>query len=355
MAEENNWRPIDEEPNGGKKKGADKAAKKASKKAAKTEGGSPMDGLKKFGKGVLIAFCVIFVLIFVSSCWFTLSVNEVAVLNTLGKIESVTTPGVHLKIPFIQGYYKMTKEIQGMRIGYNENDETVAEEAEMITADFNFVNVDFYIEYQVSDPVQYYIHRDTAYEILRNLAQSYIRDTVGVYNVDDVITTGRSEIQSTIKEKLTMRIEDEDIGLSVTNVTIQDAEPPTAEVMEAFRAVEDAKQSMDTKVNQANEYKSKQIPAANAEADKLIQDAEAFKQERISEATGQVARFNDMYAEYQKYPLITKKRMFYETMEDVLPDLKVIINSDEGVQTMLPLESFGDVTVNETPAQQEEE
>ena len=326
MAKEN-WRPVDEN---------------------KGPAGKGTEGLKKTGKKVLrtvlIVFIVLFALIIVGNCWFTLSVNEVAVLNTLGKIESVTTPGVHVKIPFVQSYYKMTKEIQGMRIGYDENNETISDEAEMITADFNFVNVDFYIEYQVSDPVQYYIHRDTAYPILRNLAQSYIRDTVGVYNVDDVITTGRSEIQSTIKEKLSMRIEEEDIGLSVTNVTIQDAEPPTSEVMEAFRAVEDAKQSMDTKVNQANEYKSKQIPAANAEADKLIQDAEAYKQERISEATGQVARFNDMYEEYQKYPLITKKRMFYETMEDVLPNLKVIINSDEGVETMLPLEPFSTVT-----------
>ena len=163
---------------------------------------------------------------------------------------------------------------------------------------------------------------------------------MGVYNVDDVITTGKAEIQSKIKTLLSERMEKENVGLGVVNVTIQDAEPPTAEVISAFRAVEDAKQGMDTRINEANKYASEQIPAANAKADKVIQDAEAYRQERISEAEGQAARFNDMYLEYRKYPLITKKRMLYETLEDVLPDLKVIINSADGMSTVLPLESF---------------
>jgi len=213
----------------------------------------------------------------------------------------------------------------------------------MITKDFNFVEVDFYIEYQVVDPIQAFIHADTYQEIIKNLAQSYIRDTVGTYNVDDVITTGKSEIQSKVKEKLSNRLEQENIGYGIYNVTIQDAEPPTVEVTNAFKAVEDAKQGMDTAINQAKKYQSEQIPTANAKADKVIQDAEAYKQEKISEATGQAARFNDLYQEYSKYPLITKKRMFYEAMEDVLPELKVIINASDGTQSLLPLEPFAEI------------
>ena len=125
-------------------------------------------------------------------------------------------------------------------------------------------------------------------------------------------------------------------------MTIQDAQPPTAEVTDAFKAVEDAKQGMDTAINEAKKYQSEQIPTANAKADQLIQDAEAYRQEKISEATGQAARFNDLYEEYSKYPLITKKRMFYEAMEEVLPDLKVIVNSSDGTQTLLPLEPFAE-------------
>ena len=103
-----------------------------------------------------------------------------------------------------------------------------------------------------------YINRNTAVNILNLLAKSYIRDTVGVYNVDDVITTGRSEIQAKVKEKLSERLEAEDIGIGIVNVTIQDAEPPTENVQAAFKAVEDAKQGMDTKINQAKQYQSEQ-------------------------------------------------------------------------------------------------
>ena len=257
----------------------------------------------------------------------------------------------------------MSKEIKGMPIGYDpdynaqnhadseNNPITVSSESEMITKDFNFVNVDFYIEYQIVGPIKAYIHSDTAIPILKNLAQSYIRDTVGSYSVDEVITTGKSEIQAKVKALLSERLEQEDIGLGINNVTIQDAQPPTDAVNNAFKAVEDAKQGMDTKINEARKYQSERLPAANAEADKAARDAEAYRQQRISEAEGQVSRFNDMYQEYAKYPLITKKRMFYETMEDILPELKVIINGSDGTQTMLPLDSFVTGTQSSTGSQ----
>ena len=288
----------------------------------------------KIAAGVIIGGFLLF------NSVYTLKENQVAVLKTFGQPESITTAGIHFKIPFVQKVYKLSSEIRGMQIGYDDNNQSIISESEMITKDFNFVDADFYIEYQIVDPVQAYIHRNTAVAILKNLAQSYIRDTIGVYNVDDVITTGKAEIQATVKSKLAERIESEDIGITIVNVTIQDAETPTEEVTNAFKAVEDAKQGMETAINNAKKYQSENIPSANANADKLIQDATAYKQQRISEAEGQVARFNEMYAEYIKYPLITKKRMFYETMEDVLPSLKVYINESNGTQTLLPLDSF---------------
>lgn len=294
----------------------------------------PQNSMVKIAASVIIGGFLLF------NSVYTLKENQVAVLKTFGQPESITTAGIHFKIPFIQNVYKLSSEIRGMQIGYDDNNQSIISESEMITKDFNFVNADFYIEYQIVDPVQAYIHRNTAVAILKNLAQSYIRDTIGIYNVDDVITTGKAEIQATVKSKLAERIESEDIGIAIVNVTIQDAETPTEEVTNAFKAVEDAKQGMETAINNAKKYQSENIPSANANADKLIQDATAYKQQRISEAEGQVARFNEMYAEYIKYPLITKKRMFYETMEDVLPSLKVYINESNGTQTLLPLDSF---------------
>ena len=131
----------------------------------------------------------------------------------------------------------------------------------------------------------------------------------------------------------------EDIGIQVTNAVIQDAEVPTAEVAQAFKNVEDAKQSMETAINNANADANTRIPEANAKADKIVKDAQAKKAALVAEAEGQAARFLSLYEEYAKFPLITKERMFYETMEDVLPNMKIYI-TDGSTQTLLPLESF---------------
>ncbi|MGP1349046.1 MAG: FtsH protease activity modulator HflK [Stomatobaculum sp.] len=274
------------------------------------------------------------------SCWYRLDEDNYAVVSTLGSPEAVTQAGLHFKLPLVQRVTKVSKVIMGMPIGYiPETSSTISEEAIMITKDFNFVNTDFYLEYMVSDPVKYLYASQSPESMLKMLAQSYIRDTVGIYNVDDVITTGKAAIQSEIKEKLTNRMIAEDIGLSVVNITIQDAFPPTEEVLSAFKNVENAKQGKETAVNNANKDRNEKIPQAEAECDQIMKNAEAEKQARINEAEGQTARFEQMYAEYEKYPLITRQRMFYETMEDILPELKVYV-TDGAAQTMLPLDSF---------------
>ena len=204
--------------------------------------------------------------------------------------------------------------------------------------------MDFYFEYQITDPVQYFYAAEEPEVVVKNLAQSYIRDTVGSHTVDEVLTTGKYEIQSEIKEKLQERLEYENIGIQITNAVIQDAEVPTQEVAQAFKHVEDAKQGMETSINNANADKNTRLPAANAEADKIVKDAQAKKEALIAEAEGQVARFNSLYAEYVKFPLITKERMFYEAMEEVLPGMKVYI-TDGSTQSLLPLESFSSIDV----------
>lgn len=267
--------------------------------------------------------------------------QEQAVLTTLGKAEAVTEPGLHFKIPLIQQVQKVNTTIQGFPIGYVlDTDATVEEESVMITKDFNFINVDFFVEYKVSDPVKAVYASENPEKILKNLSQSCIRTVIGSYDVDSVLTTGKNEIQAAIRDMVSEKLQQHDIGISLVNITIQDSEPPTAEIMEAFKNVETAKQGKETAINNANKYRNEKLPDAQAEADKIIKEAEAYKQERINEAAGQVARFNAMYEEYVKNPTITKQRMFYETMEDVLPDLELIIDSSDGVQKILPLDSF---------------
>lgn len=278
--------------------------------------------------------------------FYTLKEDQYAVLTTFGKPTAVSASGLQPKIPLIQQVTKVSKSIQGFPLGYRSGGENVEEESLMITYDYNFVNVDFYVEYRVTDPIKFLYNSQDPIGILKMLCQSYIRDTIGLYDVDSVITTGKSEIQSAIKQKVTDRLEREDIGIQLVNITIQDAEPPTYEVQQAFTAVETAKQSAETAVNNARKYANEVLPAANADADQIIKKAEAYKQSKINEATGQAARFTELYNEYEKYPLITKQRLFYEAMEDILPDMKLfILNEDTNVQTALPLESFAEVTV----------
>lgn len=301
----------------------------------------------KIGKIFLSTCVVIVALILFTGATYEIKEQEQAVLITLGQAKAVTTPGLHFKIPIIQTVKKVNTTIQGFAMGYNlDTDTTVEEESLMITSDYNFVNVDFFVEYRYSDPVKAVYASNRPEQILKSIVQSSIRSVIATYNVDDVLTTGKSAIQASIKEKIIAKLEEQDIGVQLVNITIQDSEPPTTEVMEAFKAVETAKQGKETTLNNANKYRNEKIPEAQAAADKILKDAEATKTERINDGTAQVARFNAMYEEYIKNPAITKRRMFYETMEEVLPDLKVIIESPNGkVQEFYPIESFSNVEV----------
>ena len=302
---------------------------------------------KGIGKIMIAVVAVIVLMILVSQSTYTIREQEQAVLVTFGKAEAVTEAGLHFKIPFIQQVKKVNTTIQGFSIGYaSDTNATTEDESLMITSDYNFVNVDFFVEYRVSDPVKALYASEEPVEILKKISQSCIRNVIGSYEVDSVLTTGKNEIQAQIKEMIIEKLEERDIGIQLVNITIQDAEPPTEAVMQAFKAVETAKQESETAVNNANKYRNEQIPAAQAEADRILQEAEADKTERINEATAQVARFDAMYAEYVKYPELTQQRMFYETMEEVLPELTVIIESGNGeTQTVVPVAPlFGNIT-----------
>ena len=267
--------------------------------------------------------------------------QEQAVLTTFGVPKAVTETGLHFKMPLVQKIQKVNTTIQGFPIGYSvTNNEVVENEGIMITSDYNFIDVDFFVEYRIAEPVRYLYTSKQPEEILKNIAQSCIRTVIASYNVDEVLTTGKGEIQSKIKEMILKQMDEQDIGIQLVNITIQDSEPPTQEVMKAFKAVETAKQGKETALNNANKYRNEKLPEAQAQADQIIQDAQAQKQVRINEAEAEVARFNAMYEEYVKNPEATKIRMFYETMEDVLPDMKLIIDNGDGMQKILPVDSF---------------
>lgn len=231
----------------------------------------PRTGKFKPGKIVGIFIGIIAAAYLLVGSVYSLRENEYAVVTTFGVPGVVEESGIHLKLPYIQRMAKVPKTINGFPIGFNaDSDEYDDRESFMITRDYNFVNVDFYVEYRVTDPTRYLYASENPVEILKNLTQSYIRDTIGLYDVDSVITTGKNEIQASIKEKIVGRLEEEDIGIQLVNITIQDAEPPTQEVINAFKNVENAKQGKETSINRANQKRNEDIPAARALADETL-------------------------------------------------------------------------------------
>ena len=309
------------------------------------QGENPLENLNK--KTVLLVLALALALVTVLTCFYTVDDKQQAVVTTFGKVTDVTDAGLHFKWPFgIQEVEKVDVNVyQKIELGYTSQENggytTKTNESTMITGDYNIVNVDFFVEYKISDPVQYLYSSNKPELILRNLIQSQVRNVVGSTSVDAVLTDGKENVQMQVKELVSQILLEYDIGLTLVDVRIQDSEPPTKDVIEAFKAVETAKQRAETVVNDAKAYQNAQLPDAKAQADKLLQNAQYLKQKRINEAVEQVAMFNAMYTEYAQNPQITKSRMYYEAISQVLPGVKVYIDTgSSGVNMLLPLEKM---------------
>ena len=309
-------------------------------------GGRSFDSKGLFKK-LVIAAVVALLVIGAFSSFYTVDDKQQAVVTTFGKVTDVTDAGVHFKLPFgIQKVKTVDVHVfQKIELGYTTGKDdymTKTSESTMITGDYNIVNVDFFVEYKITDPVAYLYSSVQPELVLKNLIQSQVRNVVGSSEVDAVLTDGKENIQMQVRELVMEILAEYDIGLSLVDVRIQDSEPPTQAVIEAFKAVETAKQQAEAVVNNAKAYQNAKIPSAQAEADKLIQNAEYLKQKRINEAKEQVAMFVARYEEFAKNPDITRSRMYYEAIAQILPGVKVYINTGNGnsVEMLLPLESL---------------
>ena len=314
---------------------------------------SKLPSAGKIKKIIIIVLLAAVVILGVATSFYTVNDKQQAVITTFGRVTGVSDPGIHFKIPF--GIQKATNVdvnvYRKIEIGYRSQEnnsalaaDTVAieEESKMISSDSNIVNCDFFLEYKVSDPVKFLYNSQNPDQILKSLAQSHIRDVISSYPVDAILTSGKNEIQMKIKEGIVKELDVYDIGLVLTDIKMQDSEPPTQRVIEAFKDVETAKQEKETAINIALAYENSEKERVDAETQKIKNEAELWAQSRKNEAEMQVAMFNAMYEEYSKDPDVTKKRMFFEMIEEVLPDAKVYIDtsSDSSTQKLLPIDSF---------------
>ena len=302
--------------------------------------------LKKQFRSFLIIVLLVIAGFAISQCWYTVTEQENAVVTTAGKHTSTREAGLHFKIPILQNVTKVNMTTRGMTLGYSEpgmgevysynnammgmGERYDVGDNLMISNDFNIVSIDFYAEWRVRDPVKVLFAVEDPVQLLSNIIQSSARDIVSAYVIDRVLTDGKDEIQTEILDLVKRVLNTYDIGITMEKIRIQDAEPPTAEVVAAFKAVENARQSADRMLNEANKYRNENIPEARAEAYRITERAEAIKEARINEAKGQASRFNEMFTQYQNNREITRTRMYLETMENVMPGLKVFIDGTGG-------------------------
>lgn len=294
-------------------------------------------------RGVVIA---IFALILVLSAFYSVGPEEVGVIVRFGKYNRTVDPGLNTKIPFIESVYKVAVERQQkMEFGFRTSDSDVRssysrseveDESLMLTGDLNLADVEWVVQYRIDDPYNFLFKVRNPETTLRDISESAMRQVVGDRTVNEVLTVGRAQISSRMEELMQQVCNEYSLGLKIEQVVLQDVNPPE-QVKAAFNAVNEAQQEKETLINQAKAEYNKVIPKAAGQAKETIQMAEGYATERVNNAKGDVARFNELYKEYIKAPDITKRRIYLETMEEVIPKLGQKIITDQSGNNVLPL------------------
>jgi membrane protease subunit HflK len=307
---------------------------------------SPENIIERIVGSWRVILLVIVGLILLFSGFFQVETEEVGVITRFGKYNRTVNPGLHVKIPLAESVFKVPVERQqkqefgfrtsspGVRSEYTKSG--YVDESLMLTGDLNLADVEWVVQYRVEDPYQFLFKVRNPEVTLRDVSEAAMRQVVGDRTVNEVITIGRAEIASKVQELVQELCREYSLGLRIDQVVLQDVNPPNP-VKDAFNAVNEAQQEKETLINQAKSEYNKVIPKARGQAEETVQKAEGYATERVNKAKGEAARFNDLYTEYVKAPEVTKKRIYLETMSEVLPKLgNKVITDDEG-QNVLPL------------------
>jgi len=290
--------------------------------------------------GVVLVIIAVYV---ATTSFYTVQERERAAILTFGKYTHENGSGLHFKFPYpIQDVIIVPAELtQYITIGYRESPNgniSIDEEAMMITGDENIVSADAVVTWKISNIKNYLTNISDPEVFLRNSASASIRSVIGSQKLDFAITDGKTVIQELAFEQLLELQEKYQTGIQIIDLKFQDIEPPDGEVADAFRAVTNAREEKNTKVNVAAKYENDRIPKARGEAQALIESAEAEKASRIFNAEGDVAKFNAIYSEYTKNKNVTESRLILETLEKILPNAQVFItNSGSDTVNYLPL------------------
>ncbi len=310
--------------------------------------------LPKIKGGVVkLVVAAVIVLIILFGSFYTISPEEIGVILRFGKFVRTTEPGLHLKIPFgIESLTKVPVQRQlkmefgfrttrpGIRTEYRTTPETLRE-AVMLTGDLNVVVVEWIVQYKIKDAYNFLFKVRNVDETFRYLNEAVVRKFVGDNSVDEIITVGRARIATQAKEELQALCDIYEIGIDVNQLIFQDVNPPDP-VKPSFNEVNEALQEKERKINEAWAEYNQEIPKATGEAEQTIRAAEGYATERVNRAQGDSNRFVAIYREYARAPLVTRKRLYLEAINEILPKISKKVIFDEKQKNILPLLNLGE-------------
>ena len=312
--------------------------------------GKGKEDLKNIKKSILPMLPIaagIFLLIMLKGMIYSINPEEVGVVQRFGKYIITTPPGLHFKLPpiiervrkvKIKRVYKEEFGFRTMQSGIktsysqrNYNDESI-----MLTGDLNILDVRWVVQYQIKDPVKFLFATRDPRNNVQDISEIIIRRLVGDHKVDDILTVKREDINHLAQIQMQKLLDDYSSGIKIVTVKLLDVNPPQ-EVKSAFNEVNEAKQEKERLINQAWEAYNKAVPRAKGEAEKTIRKAEGYLLDKVNRAQGDANRFTALLKEYKKAPLITRKRLYLETMIDILPKIKEKYVIDSEQSSLLPL------------------
>ena len=298
----------------------------------------------KLGKGIFRLLILLAIVLYLASGVYIVQPNEQGVIKRFGKFARIDSPGLHyhLPYPFESALTPSVTEVKRIEIGFRTvrgGYVEVAEEALMLTGDENIVSAESIVQYRIKNAADYLFNIIEPEQTVRNAAEAALRQVIGSRKIDDALTEGKYEIQEETKVLIQELLDSYQSGIIVIAVQLQDVNPPE-EVSAAFKDVASAKEDKSKFINQAEGYRNDIIPNARGEAARIVKEAEGYKIERIRKAEGDVAKFNQVLIEYQNGKDVTKYRLYIETMESILPQMKkYIMQNDENTNMIkfLPL------------------
>ncbi len=276
--------------------------------------------------------------------------EEVGVVLRFGRFVRTTEPGLRAKFPFAEEVLKVPVQRQlkqefgfrtidaGIRTQY-ASERQFAGEAVMLTGDLNVAVVEWIVQYRVADPYLFLFKVRNLEDTFRAMNEAVMREVVGDRTVTEVLTVGRQEIESRVEERLQNLANQYEMGITIDQVVLQDVNPPDP-VKPSWDEVNQAQQQRDRMINEARAEYNRVIPRARGEAEQTVLRAEGYALERVNRSEGEAVRFNAVYDEYRRAPEVTRRRLYLETMQRILPKVGRKLYIDKDATGVLPLLSL---------------